>query len=291
MVALFVVVGALVGQIFASDWVAGAAVFLLASLVLNTFSWLFSDKLALWSMRARIVAPEDSPRLARIVQELAARDGLPMPRLAIIPSAQPNAMATGRGPRRSVVAATEGILAMLDDDELRGVLAHEMSHVKNRDVLTMSIAATLAGAITFAGRGALWGGMMGGSGGRRGNPLSALLVALLAPVAAMLVQLAISRQREFGADASGARLVGDPLPLARALAKIDAGAQARPLGVGKPTQAHLFVVNPFRGGGLAALFRTHPDTAERIRRLEAMADQAGSPRLGGAFGRWRARGA
>ncbi len=287
MLALFGVVGWVVGGLFANDPLTGSLVFLLLAAALNVFSYLFSDKLVLWTTRARLVNEAEAPRLHRIVADLAQREGLPKPRVAIIPSPQPNALATGRGPRKSVVAATEGILRMLDDEELRGVLAHEMSHVRNRDVLTMSIAATLAGAITFAGRSALWGAY--GGGGRRGNLLGALVVAILAPVAAMLIQLAISRSREFQADASGARLVGDPLPLARALQKIDAAAQQVPLGVSSPAASHLFVVNPFRVGGFASLFRTHPDTAERVRRLEAMASSPGV-RTGGAFGRWRARG-
>lgn len=286
MLVLFGVVGWVVGGLFADDPASGAFVFLLIAAGLNVFSYLFSDKLVLWSTRARIVTEPEAPRLHRIVADLARRDGLPMPRVAIIPSTQPNALATGRGPRRSVVAATAGILQMLDDEELRGVLAHEMSHVRHRDVLTMSIAATLAGAITFAGRSAMWGAY---GGQRRDNLLGALLVAFLAPVGAMLIQLAISRSREFSADASGARLTGDPLSLAHALGKIDAAARQVPLDVGGPASSHLFIVNPFRVGGLAALFRTHPDTGERIRRLEAMAQSPGV-RVGGAFGRCRARG-
>jgi heat shock protein HtpX len=280
-----------IGGLFANDPVSGAVVFLAVAASLNVFSYLFSDKLVLWTTRARVVTPQEAPRLHRIVADLAQRAGLPMPRVAVIPSMQPNALATGRGPRRAVVAVTEGILRTLDDEELRGVLAHEMSHVRHRDVLTMSIAATLAGAITFAGRSALWGAMgYGGGSDRQGNPLAALAVAILAPVAALLVQLAISRQREFAADAAGAQLTGDPLALAKALRAIDATARQVPLGVGSPASSHLFIVNPFRVGGLASLFRTHPDTEERARRLEAMAGRGGVT-TGGAFGRWRARGA
>lgn len=286
MTALFVAVGYVVGGAFANDPIMGALAFLLLAAAINFVAYFFSDRIVLWSMRAKVVSPEEAPQLARIVADLAARDGMPMPKIAIIPSPQPNALATGRGPKRAVVAATEGILRMLDEDELRGVLAHEMSHVHHRDVLTMSIAATLAGAITFASRSLLWGAY---GGDRRGNPLGGLLVAVVAPVAAMLVQLAISRGREYEADAAGARLTGDPLALARALGKIDAGAKTRPLGVGSPASAHLFIANPFPTGGLASLFRTHPPTEQRVARLEAMAHGTGLA-AGGAFGRWRARG-
>ncbi len=270
--ALFVVVGGVVGEYLFGSWLAGLAIALALSLVLNLVSYFACDRLVLWSTRARIVAPAEAPRLAAAVQELAPRFGLVAPRLAIVPTPSPNAFATGRDERHAVVAATEGLLRTVDDRELRGVLAHELAHVRDRDVLLMTFAATLAGAISFAAQLVLFTTLTGGTGGQRGgvNPLVLLVALLTAPIAALVLRLAISRAREFRADEIGARLGGDPEALASALTKIEASAQRRPGKLGSPAQASLCIVNPLRGGSLASLFSTHPPTAERVRRLRAM---------------------
>ena len=191
--------------------------------------------------------------------------------VAIVPSQNPNAFATGRNPQNATVAATEGILQLLNDDELTGVLAHELAHVRNRDMLVMTVSATLAGAISFAARSFLWGSMFGGGNRDSGNYIVLLIVAITAPLAAMLVQLAVSRSREYLADSEGAMMIGRPMALANALRKLEVGNKARPMQMGNPSHASLFIVNPFTRGGLAALFSTHPPMAERIRRLEEMA--------------------
>lgn len=272
IIALFVAVGGLVGEYLLGSWLAGLVLALGLSLVLNVVAYAASDRLVLWSTRARIVRPEQAPRLARLVDELAPRFGLASPRIAIIPSQTPNAFATGRDERHAVVAATEGILRSLDDRELRGVLAHELAHVRDRDVLLMTFAATLAGAISYAAQIVFFSTLFGGGGRGRdgGNPIVLLLALLTAPIAALLIRLAISRSRELKADEVGARTIQDPEALATALEKIEVGNRRRPLEVGSPSQASLFIVNPFRGGGLAGLFSTHPPTAERVRRLRAL---------------------
>lgn len=269
IVALFVAVGGAVGAAFFGSWMAGLIVALSISLVLNLVAYFASDRLVLWSNRAKIVTPQEAPRLARIVEALAPKFGLVAPRLAIVPSPTPNAFATGRDVRHAVVAATEGILRQLNDRELAGVFAHELAHIRDRDVLLMTFAATLAGAISYAAQIALFSSMFGG-GRRDSNGLIVLLAAVTAPIAAMLLRLAISRSRELKADEVGARTLGDPEALASALEKIELGNRRQPMAVGSPSQASLYIVNPFRGGGLAAWFSTHPPTAERIRRLRAM---------------------
>jgi heat shock protein HtpX len=242
---------------------------LILSAVMNLGAYFFSDKIALASYRAQPVTESEAPKLHAIVQRLSSKAGIPMPRLYVVQSPALNAFATGRNPQHAAVAATTGILQAMSDEELEGVLGHEISHVLNRDILTSSIAATLAGALTFATRFAYFGGSR--SDDRRGgNPL-ALLMIILAPIAAMLIQMAVSRSREYGADASGAKLLGDPRPLANALEKLGAAAGSVPLEGASPTNAHLCIVNPFAGmGGLAALFSTHPPIEERIRRLLSM---------------------
>jgi heat shock protein HtpX len=230
----------------------------------NFVSYWFSDKIVLSMYKATEVGPDH--RLSKIVAELAQRAGLPQPRVYIVPQASPNAFATGRNPSHSAVVATEGILAMLNDDELRGVIAHELAHVKHRDILTSSVAATLAAAIIMISRMAMFFG-----GGRRddrngGNPIALLATMILAPVAAALIQAAISRSREFDADAGGAALVGNPYGLAHALEKIEAAAKIVPLDA-NPATAHLFIIKPFSVGGILSLFSTHPPTADRIRAL------------------------
>ncbi len=269
IIGLFVAVGGLVGEYLFGSFLGGLIVALGFSLVLNLVAYFASDRIVLWSTRAKIVTPQEAPRLARIVDELAPQFGLVAPRLAIVPTQTPNAFATGRNERSAVVAATEGILRTLDDRQLKGVLAHELAHVRDRDILVMTFAATLAGAISYAAQIVLFSTIFGGRQ-RGSNPLVLLLAAITAPIAALLLRLAISRSRELKADDVGARTIRDPEALASALEKIEAGNKRTPMNVGSPSQASLFIVNPFRGGGLAALFSTHPPTAERVRRLRAL---------------------
>jgi heat shock protein HtpX len=271
LTVIFVVVGWAVGSYFMGNWVMGALVFLIIAAVMNFVSYFFSSKIVLASYRAKVVTEADAPRLYRIVRSISSTAGLPMPKVAIVPSQTPNAFATGRNPKNATVAATEGILQLLNDDELTGVLAHEMAHVKDRDILVMSVASTLAGAISFASRSLLYGSMFGGGDRDNGGFLIALVVAITAPIAAMLVQLAVSRSREYKADYEGAMMIGRPMSLAKALRKLEAGNKARPMTVGNPASSNLWIVNPFSAKGLANLFATHPPMEERIRRLEAMA--------------------
>ena len=271
IVALFVAVGGLLGAFVFGSWLAGLVVALSLSLVLNLVSYFACDRIVLWSTHAKIVTAAEAPRLAQIVDELAPSFGLVAPRLAIVPTETPNAFATGRNERHAVVAATEGILRMLSDRELRGVLAHELAHVRDRDVLLMTFAATLAGAISYAAQMVIFSMLFGGSNNRSNvNPVLLLLAAITAPIAAMVLQLAISRSREFRADEVGASTVGDPEALASALQKLEVANRRRPMSVGSPAQSSLFIVNPFRGVSFASLFSTHPPIAERIRRLRAM---------------------
>lgn len=240
---------------------------------MNFFSYFYSDKLALAMYRAQPVTREQLPRAYEVVERMTGRLGLPMPKIYVIPTDSPNAFATGRNPKHASVAVTHGILQLLNDDELAGVLAHELGHVKNRDILTSSIAATLAGAITLLARMGWWAEMFGGYGGgdrdRRGGGLSMLFMLILAPIAAMLIQLAVSRSREYEADATGAHITGNPYALASALEKLDAYSKRLPLAA-SPSTAHLFIVQPFLGmSGInwGNLFSTHPPIADRIARL------------------------
>ncbi|MGH9522155.1 MAG: zinc metalloprotease HtpX [Terriglobales bacterium] len=242
--------------------------------VMNFVSYFFSDKISLAMYRAQPVTREQLPRVYDVVERLTQRIGLPMPKIFVIPNESPNAFATGRNPSHASVAVTQGILDLLNDEELEGVLAHELGHVRNRDILISSIAATLAGAITFAARMAMWGAMFGGYGGRddregNGGAIGMLAMMILAPFAAMLIQLAVSRSREYGADETGAHFTGNPYALASALRKLDAYSRRVPMAA-SPTTAHLFIVQPLLGmGGLnwAGLFSTHPPIAKRIERL------------------------
>jgi heat shock protein HtpX len=240
--------------------------FVLAA-VMNLGSYWFSDKIVLRMYRAQPVGPEHP--LYRITERLAQRAGLPMPKVYVIPDASPNAFATGRNPQHAVVAATQGIMQVLSESELEGVMAHELSHVKHRDILISSIAATIGAAIMMGARMAMYAGMFGGhrSDDREGsNPIALLATMLLAPIAALLIQMAISRSREFAADAGAAQITGNPYGLAEALRKIDAIAKKVPLDA-NPATAHMFIIKPFSAGGLASLFSTHPPTEARVQAL------------------------
>jgi heat shock protein HtpX len=237
--------------------------------LLNFVSYFYSDKIALAVYRAQPVSREELPRAYAIVERLTQRVGIPMPKMYVIPTESPNAFATGRNPSHASVAVTHGILGLLTDEELEGVLAHELGHVRNRDILISSIAATVAGAITYLAEIARWGMIFGGyerDRDNRGGGFSVLLMLLLAPVAAMLIQLAVSRSREYQADETGAHLTGNPYALASALAKLDAYSKRVPL-TATPSTAHLFIIAPFLGMSLGSLFATHPPTAKRIERL------------------------
>ena len=261
---LLLAIGALLG----GRWIT---IMLVVAIVLNGVAYFFSDKIAIRAARAVPVSEAEFPELSQIVRGLADRAGMPMPRLYVSPSPQPNAFATGRNPENAAVAVTQGILPILDRRELEGVLAHELSHVQNRDILISSVAATIGAVITWIAQLAFFL-PLGGDDDDGGNPLAALLMLILAPIAALLIQMAISRSREFGADSSGARLTADPLALASALRKIEAYARGTPPATTNPSTAHLFISNPFKGGaGVANLFSTHPSTAERVDRLERMA--------------------
>jgi heat shock protein HtpX len=241
---------------------------------MNFFSYFYSDKLALSMYKAQPVTREQLPRVYQVVEQFTGRMNIPMPKIYVLPDPSPNAFATGRNPKHASVAVTQGILNLLNDDELAGVLAHELGHVKNRDILTSSIAATLAGAITILARMGMWGGALGGGGRRRGGGLDGILMLILAPIAATLIQLAVSRSREYEADATGAHITGNPYALASALAKLDAYSRQVPMQA-SPSTAHLFIVAPLLGtGGISSWFATHPPIAKRIERLTGRPSQS-----------------
>jgi heat shock protein HtpX len=257
---LLVVIGALIGG------PSTAGLFLLMALAINFFAYFFSDKMALKMSRAEPIDESEAPRLYQIVRELTTRAGLPMPRLYMIPQDQPNAFATGRNPKHSAVAVTRGITKLLSEDELRGVLAHELTHIRNRDILIQSVASAIGAAITYLAYMLMW------FGNDDNSPLSlvsALAMVILAPIAASIIQLSISRQREFAADAGGAEICGNPESLASALLRLEQGAEAMPMQVNQAAEP-LYIVKPFKGKGIAGLFSTHPPIEERVRRLRQM---------------------
>lgn len=250
----------------------GLVIGLVIGIVMTAGSYWFSDKLAIAAARGRPVNEGELPEYVDIVRDLATREQIPMPALYVSPNPQPNAFATGRSPAHAAVCINTGILDYLNWEELRGVLAHEISHVKNRDILTSSVAAGVAMGIMFTARMAMWGAMFGGGGNSRdnegSNPLAGILMIILAPIAATFLQMALSRSREFEADASAARLLGTGEPLARALEKLEIGAKRTPVDV-NPAQASAYIVNPLRGASVRNLFSTHPSTADRIARLRS----------------------
>ncbi len=251
----------------------GMTVALVLAVFMNLSAYFWGDKIALAMNGARAVTPEQAPRMYRIMERLCQKTGLPLPRLYVIPQAQPNAFATGRSPSQASIAATAGLLETMNDEELEGVLAHELAHVRNRDTLIMVVAATIAGAITYAAHLGYFAALFGGgrSSGRNGNgnAFVMLLMLILAPIAALLVQLAISRSREYEADATAARMIGHGYGLANALEKLGSYAKRIPMQNVEPSQAHLFIVQPL-SGGMASLFSTHPPVEERIARLRAL---------------------
>ncbi|MCC6862794.1 MAG: zinc metalloprotease HtpX [Bryobacterales bacterium] len=253
---------------------AGLWFALAVAAAMNLGAYWFSDRIVLRMYRAREVGPAEAPELYGITRDLAMRAGLPVPRMYVIPEDAPNAFATGRDPRHGVVAVTEGLLRLLDRHEVAGVIAHELAHIKHRDTLIMGAAATLAGALSMLANAAMWGSLFGASQSSEeegSHPLAGLLGVLVAPLAASLVQMSISRTREFLADEAAARYTGRPLSLAGALRKIEAWSRRIPMESGSPATAHLFIHNPFTAEGLAALFHTHPPAEKRIARLEALA--------------------
>lgn len=276
LLSLLTVLLVLIGQLMGGA--QGASTAFVFALVMNLGTYWFSDKIVLAMYRAQPLSEADAPQVYRVVREIAARNQMPMPKLFWLPTKTPNAFATGRNPKHASVAVTSGLLEIMSEEELKGVLAHELSHVKNRDTLVMTVAAAIAGAISMASSWARWGLMFGrgrsrdderNSGGAL-QVIALLFVVILAPIAAMLVQLAISRTREYGADETGARLTGNPNGLADALQELERANRANPLPDPNPATAHLFIVNPLSAGGIASLFSTHPPIAERIRRLRSM---------------------
>ncbi len=247
---------------------SGMTYALLMAGVMNFVSYFFSDKIVLKMYRAKQVTESEAPVLYRIVRTLSQKAGMPMPKVYIIPDDSPNAFATGRNPNHAAVAATEGIMRILSEEELAGVMAHELAHVKHRDILIGTIAATMAGAISYLGHMAMFFGGRGDDD-EGGSPVAGIAMMILAPIAAMLIQMAISRSREYAADAGGAQLNGNPMALANALRKLDAGVHAIPMDA-TPATSHMMIVNPLTGGSFMRLFSTHPPIEERIARLQAM---------------------
>ena len=269
LTALFLWLGQLIGGR------QGMMIALVMAVLMNFISYWFSDKIVLRMYRAQEVSEADAPDFHAIIRGLATKAGIPMPKVYLIPEEAPNAFATGRSPDKAAVAATQGLLRLMSRDEIEGVMAHELGHVKNRDTLIMTVAATLAGALSQLANFALFFGGGRREDGEGGHPLAGLIGVLVAPIAAMLIQMAISRSREFLADEASAQITGNPMALANALRKLEGWKAEAPMLHGSPATAHLFIVNPFTAGGLASLFSTHPSTQQRVARLEEMARSGG----------------
>ena len=273
LTAILVGFGWVIGSVFFGDWVLMVALFLFVAVAMNAIAYFFADKIVLMTYRARIVTEAEAPMLYRIVRRVAAMSNLPMPRVAIVPSPTPNAFATGRNPKNAVVAVTEGMSRVLEERELTGVIAHELSHIKDRDILVMSIAATIAGALTLLARVALWSTLFGR--GRRNVPpwvyLVAILGLILVPIGVIALQMAISRSREYKADRVGAKTLGAPDALADALEQLEYRNRQNPMAFGSPTSANLWIVNPFQGGAFVRIFSSHPPIEERVKKLRQLA--------------------
>ena len=275
LILIFTAFGWILGSLFLGDWIIGSLIFLAIALAMNFISYFWSDKIVLWSYGAKMVSQAEYPRLYKAVSEVAMRADLPMPKIAVVPSRTPNAFATGRNKNNAVVAVTDGIMSLLTDEELQGVLAHEMAHIKDRDMLVMTVAATIAGAVSFASRMVFFSSIGRGRGDNNGNAILLLIAAITAPIAALLLRLAISRNREYKADREGSLMIQRPLSLARALEKLEEANARRPMDRGNPSSSSLFIVNPFSGGSLVTLFMTHPPIKARVRNLRKLAEDTG----------------
>lgn len=284
LIGLFVVFGYVLGGFFIGGenhfgfmpgWMLGMVIFLILAAIFNAVSYFLSSKIILWAYKVKLVTEEEAPRTYGIVKKVLAKTDLPMPKVGIMLTKTPNAFATGRNPKNAVVAVTEGLLDTLNDEELEGVIGHELAHIKDRDILVMSVAATVAGAIAFAAR-MVWFNMLFGGGRRDVNPWLLIVVAITAPIAAMLVQLAISRSREYKADRVGSLFTQKPYALARALEKLEYANKRRPIDRGNPASAALFIVNPFRGRDwFVTIFSTHPPIRKRIEKLQKLSEEMG----------------
>jgi heat shock protein HtpX len=264
LTSMLIVVGNLFGR-------SGLTIAFIIVILLNGAAYFFSHKIVLWMYRAKPAAEKDYPKLYKTVREVARAAGVPMPNIYIVPSTQPNAFATGRNPKNGIIACTEGILSLLDDDELKGVIAHEMSHIKNRDILIQTVAAMIAGVIGYVASMVRWGAIIGGFGDDDGpNLIELLVLAILMPIIATLIQLAISRSREYLADETGAKIIHNPLALASALEKLEKGIEAKPMKMGSATTASMFIANPFTAKGIMSLLSTHPPMEKRIAKLRKM---------------------
>ncbi len=267
LLALLTALLLFLGSFFGKSGLVFASIFVIA---MNFISYFYSDKIVLMMYRAKQIKEKDNPKFYRIVREIAHKSNLPMPKVYVIPTNSPNAFATGRNPNHSAVAATEGILSLLGEEELKGVIAHEFAHIKNRDILISTVAGMIAGIISFVGNMFMWSAMFGDDDNRGGNAIGLLLLAIITPIIATIIQLAISRSREYFADETGANFVRNGHSLADALEKIEKNVNANPMRFGNNATAHLFIANPFRGQPMLRLFTTHPPTAERTKRLRSM---------------------
>ena len=275
LTALLVVIGIVVGGLL-NNWIIGLVVMLIISVGINVFSYFFSKKFALMANKVHLVTREQEPRLYRIVENLAMQAGLPMPEVGVSDMPMPNAFATGRNPKNAAVVATRQILNLLNDDELEGVMAHELSHVKNRDILVMSVASTMASVVAYVTRMAVWAALLNSDENNGGNLIIAIIADITLPIATMLIQLGVSRNREYLADESGARLTSRPMALASALTKLESGCSAKTNTYDNPSTANMWISNPFgqrRTRGLVNLFRTHPSTPDRIERLKKLDEE------------------